>query len=166
VDNGSPIPRAILSFSTPQTYVGATINPDGSFEADLHAARHRIEVGGVPVGYSVASVRMGTADARELTVGNSDVSGIVVTITAPKTLPRVRGRVSGLPSSRLAETRVELTGPIVGEIEAQIKPDGSFDFPAVVRGLYTVRLPQVPEFPPMRLVVIDETDFQINVPAR
>ena len=81
VRNGQ-LPRAILQFDNPQEPVSATINPDGTFTARVHAARHVVYVGGLPPGYSVDSVRVGSEDvSRGLVVGNADVSGVVITIT-------------------------------------------------------------------------------------
>src|SRR5262249_12234482 len=64
VDNG-PLPHALLAFSTPASYASATLNPDGTFSAKLHAARHRVDLAGMPVGYTVSSVRIGAQDATE-----------------------------------------------------------------------------------------------------
>jgi hypothetical protein len=167
--NGGPVPRAILAFFTPQSYVGAPINPDGTFNLRLHAARHRADLAGMPVGYSIASVRLGSADASQgFDVRNADVSGIVITVAGPNPAPRVRGKISGLPVARLASTKVELTGPIVGALEAQVQPDGTFEFPTVVSGLYTLRLPQVPEFAPMNLAVVTRgvTEANVTVPSK
>ena len=84
VQNG-PLPRAILQFDNPGEPVSATINPDGTFSARVHAARHVIYLGGLPPGYAVASVRVGSQDAsRGLVVGNADVSGVVITVTSPR----------------------------------------------------------------------------------
>ena len=167
--NGGPIPRALLAFYTPQSYVSAQINPDGTFSLKLHAARHRVDLAGMPVGYSIASVRVGSTDASQgYEVGKTDVAGIVVTVAGPNPPPRVRGRISGLPAARLSATKVELTGPIVGAIETQVQQDGSFEFAAVVTGLYSVRLPQVPEFAPIALAVVTRgvTEVQLTVPNR
>ena len=80
VQNG-PLPRAILQFDNPQEPVSATINPDGTFSARLHAARHVVYLGGLPPSYDVVSVRVGSEDvARGLVVGNADVSGVVITV--------------------------------------------------------------------------------------
>jgi len=167
VQNG-PLPRALLAFTTSQSYVDAAINPDGTFKAQLHSAKHHVELGGMPGGYSVTSVRLGSQDASDgITVGNSDVSDLLITVAAPRDLPRIRGRVSGLPAARLSSTRVEISGPIVGALETSIRPDGSFEFPAATPGMYKLRLPQVPEFSPMNLVVTWKgADVQIAVPAR
>jgi hypothetical protein len=168
-ENGGPVPRAILAFYTPQSYVGAPINPDGTFSVRLHAARHRVDLAGMPVGYSIVSVRAGSADAAQgFEVANADVSGIVVTVGGPNPAPQVRGKVVGLAASRLSSTKVELAGPIVGTVETQVQPDGSFEFPRMVSGLYTLRLLQVPEFAPMRLAVVTRgvTETTVTVPSR
>ena len=167
VQNG-PLPRALLEFSTVQGLVNTAIKPDGTFRTRLHSARHRVELAGMPGGYSIASVRAGGQDATQgLTVGNADVSGIVITVAAPRQLPHVRGRISGLANDRLASTKVEMTGPIVGAIETAVRPDGSFEFAAATPGMYSLRLPQVPELKPIPLVVSwSDADVQVAVPGR
>src|SRR5204862_6368560 len=82
VQNG-PLPRSILAFYTARSHVNVPINPDGTFTARLHSARHLVELAGMPGGYSVASVQAGSADVSQgLTVGNADVSGVVITVAA------------------------------------------------------------------------------------
>jgi hypothetical protein len=157
MQNGGPIPAGILGFYNVESYVSGTVHPDGTFTAKLHASRHRVDVAGMPVGYDLASVRIGSTDAtRGFTVSNADISDVVVTVAAPKVLPRLRGTVTGLAPARLAEARVELTGPVFGTLQASIRPDGAFEFPIMVPGLYKVRLSQVPEFTPVDLVVTDQ----------
>jgi hypothetical protein len=167
VQNG-PIPRALLEFSGPKSYVGAKINPDGTFTVQLHSARHEVELAGMTVGYALQSVRVGSTDATKgLVVGNADVPGVVITVAAPKQLPRLRGRITGLANSRLASTKVEVTGPIIGSLETGVQPDGSFEFAAVVPGLYKLRLLQVPELAPMNVVVTpNDADVPVAVPGR
>lgn len=167
VQNG-PLPRAILAFHTPKSYVGATIGPDGTFSARLHSATHLIELAGMPAGYSVLSVRAGSQDVTKgLRVGNADVPGVVITVAAPRQLPRLRGRIAGLSNPRLSSARVELTGPITGSLESSIRPDGSFDFAALTPGMYRLRLTQVPEFTPMNVVVSwTDTEVQLMMPAQ
>jgi len=116
----------------------------------------------------VTSVRAGSNDVTKgLVVGNSDISGVVINVGAPKQLPRMRGRVTGLPAARLSSTKVEITGPIIGAVEAPIQQDGSFAFAALTPGLYKLRLLQVPEFAPMNVVVTpSDADVQVVVPSR
>jgi len=169
VVNKGPIPVGHLFFETDKTVVGATINADGTFVAQLHAATHEVKVNGLPVGYSVASVRLGSQDASKgITVTNKDISDVVVTLNAPQKLAVVRGRITGLAASRFPATRVELTGFIIGSLQAAVRQDGTFEFPAVIPGLYTLKLTSVPEFSSM-LVTLDSTetfDITVSVPSR
>lgn len=136
-----PLPSAILGFRTDDSYVNATINPDGTFSTRLHAGRHVTDLGGMPVGYDMRSVRVGNTDvASGLTVRDADVSNVVITVKAPAQLPRLHGRVNGAP----ANARVQMTGPIVGSLTATIAADGTFDVPAIVPGLYYARVPEAP----------------------
>src|SRR6478672_6982193 len=98
----------------------------------------------MPGGYSVLNVRTNSSpDASQgLVMGSSDLSGVVITVAAPRQLPHVRGRVTGLPAARLASAKVELSGPIVGSLEAAVSPDGSFEFASATPGNYRLRLPQ------------------------
>ena len=123
----------------------------------------------MPVGYSVTSVKIGSQDATEgFAVGNADVSSMVITVAAPKRLPRLHGSITGLAPARLGSTKVEVTGPIIGTLQSPVQQDGSFDFAAVVPGLYRLRLTQVSELPPMNVVVAgwDTTQIQVVVPAK
>ena len=149
-----PVPTALLAFTTEQSHVSGTINPDGTFTTRLHAANHRVELAGMPVGYSLQSVSVGGRDvASGFTVGNTDVRDVVITVAAPMPLPAIRGRVEGLTDQQLATVRVRLAGPIVGTLEAPLAKDGSFEFPAVPRGGYIVDVPQVPQLFSARIVV-------------
>jgi hypothetical protein len=167
VQNG-PLPRAYLAFSGPQSYVDTPINPDGTFKAQLHSARHHVELTGMPGGYSVVSVRVGSQDASQgFTVGNADVNNMVITVAAPRQLPRMLGHISGLANTRLASTKVEVSGPIIGSLETPVRPDGSFEFAAVTPGMYRLRVLQAPEFTPMNVVVTwKDADVEVAVPAR
>jgi len=167
VQNG-PLPRALLEFHTLQSHVSVKINPDGTFSTPLHSARHRIEMAGMPGGYSIASVKAGSEDVSQgLVVGNADISGLVITVAAPKVLPHLRGKITGLPAARLSSAKVVVSGPIVGTLETAVSPDGSFEFATATPGMYSLRMPQVPELKPMNVVVSwDDTDVQVAVPAR
>lgn len=167
VQNG-PLPRARLLFDTPQGSIGAAINRDGTFNTRLHVARHDVYLAGLPPGYSVVSVRVGTMDAsRGLVVGNDDISEVVITVAAPRSLPRLRGRITGLSAARVAPATVEATGPIIGTLTTAVRPDGSFEFSALPPGAYELRLPQVPGVGPIA-VVLDWNDVerQIAMPVR
>ena len=167
VQNG-PLPHALLAFNSTTSYVRVPINPDGTFSGQLHSARHRIDLAGMPSGYSLASVGVGSQDVSEgLVVGNADVSGVVITVSAPQRLPRVHGSITGLANARLSSTKVQMTGPIIGTLETSVLEDGSFEFPAATPGMYSLKLSQVPELAPVPVVVTwNDAEVQVAVSNR
>lgn len=166
-----PLPVGYLGFQTDETYVDSTIHPDGTFTVQLHAATHEPVMAGLPIGYSIASVRIGSRDVTKgITVGKSDISDVVITLDTPQQLAAIRGNISGLAASRYATTRVEIKGPItiIGSLQTTIREDGTFEFPAVTPGSYTLSLTSVPEFTPM-ILNLDSTDtanVSLVVPSR
>ena len=98
VRNGS-IPHGLLGFYTIKTWVGGKINEDGTFSVDLHSTLHQIDFAGLPVGYTVASVKVVDKDVTEqgILVGDADVSDVLITLNAPRRLAVVKGRITGLP---------------------------------------------------------------------
>jgi hypothetical protein len=100
-------------------------------------------------------------------VSNADISGVVITVSAPRHLPRMRGHIAGLPGARSSSTKVQLTGPIVGSLEASVGQDGSFEFPAMIPGLYSLKLSDILGFAPVNVVVTwNDAEVQLAVPAR
>jgi hypothetical protein len=164
VKNG-PIPQGILGFFTLKTYVSGTIHQDGTFTVQLHSARHQIDFAGLPVGYSVASVRVGSRELTEegIEVGKTDVSNVVITLNAPRNLAVLRGKITGLPAARFPSTQVDLAGPIFNRLQADIQPDGTFEFPAVTPGLYRLTLTGVPELAPVVLAIDGPRAFEVSV---
>ena len=76
--------RVLVGFSTERSYVTATTSADGSFSAQVQPARHRIELGGLPPGYTLGSARLGNQDvSKGVPVGGEDISGLVITIADP-----------------------------------------------------------------------------------
>ena len=158
-----PLPTALLAFTTEVSYVSTPINPDGTFSTQLQRARHTVDLGGMPAGYSLGSVRLGTQDVtRGLEVGAADVTGVVITLAAPERFARLRGKVAEGASARLTNARVELTGRTIRTLEAAVKPDGSFEFPALVPGTYRVRVPDAPEIAPV-FVLVGREDAEVQI---
>jgi hypothetical protein len=167
VVKSGPLPYGWLGFETVSSYETAHINPDGTFQTQLQPARHKVELAGMPGGYSLSSVRLGNQDLTQgVTVGSSDVAGLVITVSPPANLPKLRGKVTGVPTASLASAKVELTGHIVGALEAPVKADGTFEFPAVTPGSYRARVPQAATIP-STIVVIgwEDTDVQLSPAA-
>ena len=171
VTKRGPLPVGYLGFQTEETYVDSTIHPDGTFTVQLHAATHEPVMAGLPIGYSIASVRIGSMDVTKgITVGKSDISDVVITLDTPQQLAAIKGKVSGLAASRYATTRVEIKGPItiIGSMQTSIREDGTFEFPAVTPGSYSLSLTSVPEFTPL-ILNLDSTDtanVSVVVPSR
>ncbi len=158
-----PLPTALLAFTTEVSYVSIPINADGTFSTRLQRARHTVDVGGMPTGYSLGSVRLGTQDlTKGLEVGAGDVTGLVITLAAPARFARLRGKVADAAAARLKNARVELTGRTIRPLEAAVNPDGSFEFPALVPGTYRVRLPEAPEIAPV-FVLMGQQDAEVQV---
>ena len=171
VTKRGPLPVGYLGFQTDETYVDSTIHPDGTFSVQLHAATHEPVMAGLPIGYSIASVRIGTKDVTKgIAVGKTDISDVVITLDTPEELAAIQGKISGLAPSRYATTRVEIKGPvtIIGSMQTNIRDDGTFEFPAVTPGSYSLSLTSVPEFMPM-ILNLDSTDtvnVSVVVPSR
>lgn len=148
-----PVPQGLLAFTTAQSHVSARINPDRTFTVRLHQGSHLADLVGLPVGYAIASVTAGGRDAtRGLVVGGQDIPNVEITLTTPRRLPVIRGRLAGMTAGSPPVT-VEFTGPIVGSITVPVRPDGAFEVPAITAGLYTVRVPERPAISPVRVVV-------------
>lgn len=76
--------RVLIGFSTERSYVTATASADGSFTAQVQPARHHIELGGLPPGYTLGSARLGTQDVSQgLVVGGENVTGVTLTVAPP-----------------------------------------------------------------------------------
>jgi len=164
VKNGA-IPYGFLGFYTERTWVNSTVKEDGTFNVDLHSARHQIDFAGLPVGYDVASVKVGDREvtAQGITVANADVSDVLITLNAPKKLAIVKGKITGLPASRFGSVGVVMTGPTFNKGQADVQPDGTYQFDAVVPGLYRLTLNGVPNFTPMTVVVEGFGTYEVNV---
>jgi len=164
VRNGS-IPHGLLGFYTIKTWVGGKINEDGTFSVDLHSTLHQIDFAGLPVGYTVASVKVASKDVTEqgILVENADVSDVLITLNAPRRLAVVKGKITGLPANRFGSTGVVLTGPTFNRGQADVQQDGTFQFDAVVPGLYKLTLNGIPEFAPMTVIVDGFGTFEVNV---
>jgi len=163
VTTTGPIPNGLLALVTDRSYVPIVINPDGTFTAHAQSARHRFEFGGLPVGYSLASVRAGSQDVSQgLTLSGADVSGIVITLNAPDNLPRVRGTIAGLTKP----ATVEMRGPIVGTLTTTVRADGRFEIAAATPGLYYLRVPEAPALGTVPVAVTRQgsSDIQLTVP--
>ena len=164
------IPHGILGFYTAKTYVSGKVHDDGTFSVDLHSTQHQIDFAGLPVGYSLASVKAGDRDVTQqgIVVGNADISDVLITMNAPRHLATVKGKITGLPQDRFASTGVVLTGPTFNKMQADVEQTGSFQFDAVVPGAYRLSLNGVPEFQPLNVIIdgFGTYEVSVTVPSR
>jgi hypothetical protein len=162
-----PLPWALLAFYTDTSYAAAQIKDDGTFTVRLHSATHFTDLAGMPSDYEMTRIRRGNQDVTKgLVVGTADVSDLVIDVTVPENLPTLKGRVTGVPASRLATMRVEINGPIFGVLRSAIKPDGSFEFPSITPGAYWVAVPGSGFEPIYVAVDWDGANVTLAVPAR
>ena len=145
-----PLPWALFAFYTSTSYAAADIKDDGTFTVKLNSAKHFPDLGGMPSDYDLTSLKLGNEDVTKgLVVGDHDVTGLVVNVSAPNNLPRLHGRITGLPAAQLAKLQVQINGPIFGVLQSAVKSDGSFDFPEVVPGAYWLKILQYPQMEPL-----------------
>ena len=163
-----PLPWALFAFYTDTSYAAADIKDDGTFTVKLHSATHFPDLGGMPSDYEMSKLRLGNQDVTKgLVVGDRDISGLVVDVVAPANLPRLRGRVTGVPAAQLSSMRVEISGPIFGKLQAPVKSDGTFEFRDITPGAYWLAIPKVPKLEPLYIAVDwDGADVTVPIPAR
>jgi hypothetical protein len=151
------IPR----FTIPLTSTGAgsinstflNINPqaDGTFIVAALEDERTIGVPNLPLGYAIKSMTYGTADLTKdrLKVLMTDTAELHITLTTPDAKPvRVTGRVEGWDSTmRPVAVLPGTSTPIITlygsafstTLSTGMETDGSFKFPKVYPGDYTVR---------------------------
>ena len=89
----------------------------------------------------------------------------MVNVSAPNNLPRLHGRITGLPAAQLAKLQVQINGPIFGVLQSAVKSDGSFDFPEVVPGAYWLKILQYPQMEPLYVAMEwDNRDITVAAP--
>jgi TonB family protein len=147
VENGGPLPSLSLSFTS--TKVGAepqnmTLSAAGAFSSQLTPGDYRLAVSGIPTGYSLKSVTVGTLDL--LTNPLKVVAGtppapinVMLGVAAPPPWVKVSGKVGGPGLMGVTPYPLTLTGKgLLAPMQSSLMPDGSFEFPRVLPGDYTL----------------------------
>jgi hypothetical protein len=159
--NGTPEGRAPVLNIDPQA--------DGTFKVLVPEGEWQVgRRNNIPTAYTVKSILYDSVDlsSAPLKVTARDTAELRVTLTAPEFRPvKVSGRVIGLDAGRIP-IRVFLTdgGRLASAInlQASVLPDGSFEFPEVFPGSYSVRLAgtgaltKIPAIP----IVVSTTDIR------
>jgi TonB family protein len=138
------------------------------------AGDYRVSWNTLPAGYFLKSITTGSTDllASPLKVVPQGAPPRIVAtlgVTSPPPWVKVSGRVTGIsnnPTSaplRASLTEVTTTTAVP---DVPVNVDGSFEFPMVLPGLYTVRLTPMPPMSPVSVTVSsrDLTGLQIAIP--
>jgi len=170
------------SFAGIESSPRSSVLSDGTITITYPEGQYRVEILNLPLGYTVRSFTAGTVDLirNTLTLSRAAVPNLELVVTPPSDLAwgRVGGKLIGAvpvadPSDRSLirpensqrfggevrfmsgkERIVLLTMRSTGHYETEIKPDGSFEFPAVLPGEYFLRLvPVSPDLQPERITV-------------
>jgi hypothetical protein len=114
--------------------VTARIEADGTFRAQLQPARHAVAASGLPPGYSLRSIRLGSQDVTTgLVVGAEDISDLVVTVCDAGELAAAAWDDRRVPAASMTDARVELTGRVIGVLEARVQKTARSSFPPRAR---------------------------------
>jgi hypothetical protein len=170
VDGGGPVPRFDYEFD--KVPEDGKYNPDrapGTFETLLPEGDVRMKFYGFPEIYELQSIKFGETDVLKepFRVLGTSLPDLVVTLRLTKPTVRVIGRVlPGLsPSNGSSDFRVALyteSQAILMWVTAS--PDGSFEFPKVPPGIYS--LSTVDGYGPLRVTVEDKDIDVGNIQAR
>jgi len=176
VEGGGPYPRFQMTFTpvdSRQTNVPpATVMVTTTFTAQLRPGDYRISSNGLPTGYSLKSVTMGTADALaqslKVVSGDSEPIAVILGVSSPPPWVKVSGRLQGSNSMSTPPTSITMSGTAAGEVlTTPVRSDGSFEFPKVLPGSYTAQpIPLTAVSTPVALSVgnVDVTNFEIRIP--
>jgi len=146
IEGRGVMPRLVMPLgSGPDTFVPIEPQQDGTFRLKLPEGQRRVgSFTQLPAGYSVKSFTYGNVDLTRdpLRITMTDSSELRLTLSAPDNAPlRVKGRIAGfeaLDSPR--PVRVTLgTSSFFKMLTTSAAVDGSFEFPEVFPGTYTVR---------------------------
>jgi hypothetical protein len=147
VADGGPVPMFEISFVRDSKFVAyGTSRAPGTFDASLSEGESRIRVSGFPTDtYELQAITFGSSDLLKtpLRVSGADLPEIVVTLRMTKPAVRVAGRVLDA-SGRATAPSLNPRNPSVYlstrrlVMRATIAADGSFEFPKVPPGTYTM----------------------------
>jgi hypothetical protein len=175
VDGGGPYPRFQLVFSridgrephpAPVNIPTATL-----FAATLSPGQYRITGNGLPNGYTLKSMTLGTTDVltQPMSLASGDAQSMTVTlgVTSPPPWVRVHGRVTGTRAAAQPNS-VTMTSPSAADtLTAVLHQDGSFEFEKVLPGSYTAHtlpLTSMSATGTLNVGTSDITNFEVRTP--
>lgn len=141
IEGKGPVPRIQLQFSPYKggQNSGVASSPDGSFRTVLAEGDYRISWANLPAGYEVQSMTSGTSDllATPLKISADARPEPIRFVVSVEGNPwvKVSGRVTNAGSTRT----LTLAGPGVEPIQLTLNPDGTFEIPQALPGIYQLR---------------------------
>jgi hypothetical protein len=165
VDALAPVSRPNITSNRP---VRVPVAADGTFTVPIQSGDWRIQVRGLPEGYSVLSITSGSADVQRQSFSAQPGANLVVTLGVDlRPRFRVSGRVledgTGRPLLGEFIELAQQSGPVVRII---INSEGRFDFTRLLPGTYVLRLSSTILQVPEQQVTVTESDVVVDLRAR
>jgi hypothetical protein len=170
VEGGGLLPAIRLSLTSSVRGSGAKTYPvsEETFSIPIPMGVYDIGVQGLPAGYSVKSI---TADKSNLLseklslTAASPKIAITLAVSSPPPWVSVLGVLTRPDASRPFPDSITIDGTSVGgKATATVHPDGSFEFPMVLPGMYVVRLAPLPDSLPRTIVVGKSNPAKLEIP--
>jgi hypothetical protein len=153
IEGGGPIPSFMLMLTpTKTTEVGGRnmlgspvsylIKPefDGSAKTKLPEDERRMQLSGLPLGYTVKSLKYGSTDLRTspLKLAGSESSILEVSLAIDPNVPfgNVQGRVTGIPPDAQNVRLLLSSAAAFATFETTLSAGGSFSFSKIPQGTY------------------------------
>jgi formylglycine-generating enzyme required for sulfatase activity len=156
VEGGGPKSRFKLTLTT-DSKQATSYSMTPQLTINLLPGSYQVAVSGLPDGFSVTSIRTGTTELLNggvLTAASKEVRDLTISlgVTSPPPWVKVRGRVTG-PEQQNVRT-VELnSAAMLGPAVAIVAADGSFEFPMIMAGTYSMRPSPLKDYFPKTLTV-------------
>jgi len=171
VEGGGMRPSLNLTFAGGPRGISTTNGRD-TFRITLQEGAYAVAANGVPSGFFVKSIKSGSIDLQKEPIRLSRTSpppSITVTlgVSSPPPWVKLTGRVTGIPTPRPSETRLTLSGPSTDALSATVGTDGSFEFPKLLPGTYSININPSPISLPGTSIVMPNSDLsgvQISFP--
>jgi hypothetical protein len=176
VEGGGPYPRFQLVFTridgAEPRPAPVNIPTTTLFAATLSPGQYRVTANGLPNGYALKSMTMGTTDVltqpMSLPSGDSQSMTFTLGVASPPPWVNVRGRVIGSSAAAQQPKSVTMSSPSAADtLTAVLQQDGSFEFEKVLPGAYTAHtLPLTSMSADGTLTVgtSDVTNFEVRTP--
>jgi hypothetical protein len=131
---------------------------------------YSVKLGDLPQGYLVKSITAGSVDllTQSLKVTPAGPPPILVTLRVASPMPGVRivGHITNGGQSRLP-FEIQISGVTPGlRLMTRIQPDGSFEFPTVPPGTYSVEFLSSPDAVARTITVGKESPTLVEVPLQ